>query len=67
MLQAHENPDSAFSGTALRSSWLMIAARKHIFPVPTRLPGEARLRPLMEKFGQLLLDQPLFADIYGLI
>jgi hypothetical protein len=25
------------------------------------------LRPLMEKFGQLLLDQPLFADIYGLI
>jgi hypothetical protein len=28
---------------------------------------EARLRPLMEKFGQLLLEQPLFADIYGLI
>jgi hypothetical protein len=25
------------------------------------------LRPLMEKFGQLLLEQPLFADIYGLI
>jgi hypothetical protein len=28
---------------------------------------EARLRPLMEKFGQLLLEQSLFADIYGLI
>jgi hypothetical protein len=28
---------------------------------------EARLRPLMEKFGQLLLEQPLFADIYGLM
>src|SRR5580704_12487350 len=28
---------------------------------------EARLRPLMEKFGQLMLKQPLFADIYGLI
>jgi hypothetical protein len=25
------------------------------------------LRPLMEKFGQLLREQPLFADIYGLI
>jgi hypothetical protein len=25
------------------------------------------LRPLMEKFGQLMLEQPLFADIYGLI
>jgi hypothetical protein len=28
---------------------------------------EARLRPLMEKFAQLILEQPLFADIYGLI
>jgi hypothetical protein len=28
---------------------------------------EARLRPLMEKFDQLMLKQPLFADIYGLI
>jgi hypothetical protein len=25
------------------------------------------LRPLMEKFAQLMLEQPLFADIYGLI
>jgi hypothetical protein len=25
------------------------------------------LRPLMEKFGQLMLEQLLFADIYGLI
>jgi hypothetical protein len=25
------------------------------------------LRPLMEKFDQLLREQPLFADIYGLI
>ena len=28
---------------------------------------ESRLRPLMEKFAQLLLEQPLFVDIYGLI
>jgi Transposase DDE domain len=28
---------------------------------------EARLRPLMEKFAQLMLEQPLFANIYGLI
>jgi len=26
-----------------------------------------RLRPLLEKFGQLVLEQPVFADIYGLI
>jgi hypothetical protein len=25
------------------------------------------LRPLMEKFAQLMLEQPLFANIYGLI
>jgi hypothetical protein len=25
------------------------------------------LRALMEKFGQLLLEQPAFANIYGLI
>jgi hypothetical protein len=25
------------------------------------------LRPLMEKFAQLMLEQPLFADIYGLV
>jgi hypothetical protein len=24
------------------------------------------LRPLMEKFVQLILEQPLFADIYGI-
>lgn len=28
---------------------------------------EARLRPLMEKFGQLMREQPLFANIYGII
>jgi len=28
---------------------------------------EARLRSLMEKFAQLMLEQPLFANIYGLI
>ena len=28
---------------------------------------EARLQPLMEKFAQLMLEQPLFANIYGLI
>jgi hypothetical protein len=28
---------------------------------------EARLRPLMEKFAQLILEQRLFANIYGLI
>jgi hypothetical protein len=28
---------------------------------------EARLRPLMEKFGQLMLEQPLFGEIYGVI
>jgi hypothetical protein len=27
---------------------------------------EDRLRALMEKFGQLLLEQPAFANIYGL-
>jgi hypothetical protein len=25
------------------------------------------LRPLMEKFAQLMREQPLFADIYGII
>jgi hypothetical protein len=28
---------------------------------------EARLRPLMEKFSQLMLEQRLFAEIYGVI
>jgi hypothetical protein len=28
---------------------------------------EARLRPLMEKFVQLMREQPLFANIYGII
>jgi hypothetical protein len=43
-------------------------------PALKRRPGDliptmqkSRLRPLMEKFGQLLREQPLFADIYGLI
>jgi hypothetical protein len=37
----------------------------HYLLMPT-MP-EARLRPLMEKFVQLMLEQPLFADIYGII
>jgi len=28
---------------------------------------EDRLRPLMEKFAQLMLEQPVFANIYGLV
>jgi len=28
---------------------------------------EARLRSLIEKFTQLMSEQPLFANIYGLI
>jgi hypothetical protein len=28
---------------------------------------EFRLRPLLETFGQLVLEQPVFANIYGLI
>jgi hypothetical protein len=28
---------------------------------------EVRLQPLMEKFAPLILEQPLFANIYGLI
>jgi Transposase DDE domain len=28
---------------------------------------EARLRPLMEKFAQLIVEQPLFINIYGLV
>ena len=30
-------------------------------------PAEDRLLALMETFGQLLLEQPTFADIYGFI
>jgi len=26
---------------------------------------EARLRPLMQRFSQMLQDQPLFADVFG--
>jgi hypothetical protein len=37
----------------------------HYLLMPT-MP-EARLRPLMEKFAQLMREQPLFADIYGII
>jgi hypothetical protein len=37
----------------------------HYQLIPTM--QESRLRPLMEKFGQLMLEQPLFANIYGLI
>ena len=37
----------------------------HYQLIPTM--QESRLRPLMEKFAQLMLEQPLFADIYGLI
>ena len=37
----------------------------HYQLIPTM--REDRLRALMEKFGQLLLEQPAFANIYGLI
>jgi hypothetical protein len=37
----------------------------HYQLIPTM--REDRLRALMEKFGQLLLEQPTFADIYGFI
>jgi hypothetical protein len=37
----------------------------HYLLMPTM--QEARLRPLMEKFVQLMLEQPLFVDIYGII
>lgn len=37
----------------------------HYQLIPTM--QEARLRPLMEKFAQLILEQPLFVNIYGLI
>jgi hypothetical protein len=37
----------------------------HYLLMPTM--REDRLRPLMEKFAQLMLEQPLFADIYGII
>jgi hypothetical protein len=26
---------------------------------------ETRLRPLMQRFSQMLQDQPLFADVFG--
>ena len=42
MLQVHGNPDSAFSGTALRSSWLMIVARNP----PKRLTARDFLQSL---------------------
>ena len=37
----------------------------HYYLMPTM--QEARLRLLMEKFAQLILEQPLFVNIYGLI
>lgn len=37
----------------------------HYQLIPTM--REYRLRALMDKFGQLLLEQPTFADIYGFI
>ena len=37
----------------------------HYMFIPTM--REDRLRQLMKKFGQLLLQQPAFANIYGLI
>jgi hypothetical protein len=37
----------------------------HYLLMPTM--REDRLRPLMEKFVQLILEQPLFADVYGII
>ena len=53
------------STTKRRTHSLFRQGCMHYQLIPTM--QESRLRPLMEKFGQLLLEQPLFADIYGLI
>jgi hypothetical protein len=53
------------STTKRRTHSLFRQGCLHYYLLPTM--QEARLRPLMEKFVQLMLKQPLFADIYGLI
>ena len=53
------------STTKRRTHSLFRQGCMHYQLIPTM--QESRLRPLMEKFGQLMLEQPLFADIYGLI
>ena len=53
------------STTKRRTHSLFRQGCLHYQLIPTM--HESRLRPLMEKFGELLLEQPLFADIYGLI
>jgi hypothetical protein len=53
------------STTKRRTHSLFRQGCMHYQLIPTM--QESRLRPLMEKFGQLLLEQPLFADIYGFI
>src|SRR5271154_194706 len=53
------------STTKRRTHSLFRQGCMHYQRIPTM--QKSRLRPLMEKFGQLLREQPLFADIYGLI
>ena len=53
------------STTKRRTHSLFRQGCLHYQFIPTM--QEARLRPLMEKFGQLMLEQPLFAEIYGII
>jgi hypothetical protein len=53
------------STTKRRVHSLFRQGRLHYQLMPTM--QEARLRSLMEKFAQLMLEQPLFANIYGLI
>jgi hypothetical protein len=53
------------STTKRRTHSLFRQGCMHYQLIPTM--QKSRLRPLMEKFGQLLREQPLFADIYGLI
>jgi hypothetical protein len=53
------------STTKRRTHSLFRQGCLHYQFIPTM--QEARLRPLMEKFGQLMLEQPLFAEIYGVI
>jgi hypothetical protein len=53
------------TATKRRTHSLFRQGCMHYQLIPTM--QKSRLRPLMEKFGQLLREQPLFADIYGLI
>jgi hypothetical protein len=51
--------------TKRRVHSLFTQGRRYYQLMPTM--DDSRLRPLIEKFGQLVLEQPLFTNIYGLI